>query len=106
MKVSEEILALEIMAVNPVGYLVAPRFLALLVYAALSHGVCGRHGPHRRILSAPRYGASVRRNTSIRRWPGSVYRILAGLLKSSVFAVIIGMVGCYRALVVEGGAEG
>ena len=30
MKVSEEILALEIMAVNPVGYLVAPRFLALL----------------------------------------------------------------------------
>ena len=32
--------------------------------------------------------------------------ILAGLLKSVVFSVIIGMVGCYRALVVEGGAEG
>jgi phospholipid/cholesterol/gamma-HCH transport system permease protein len=30
----------------------------------------------------------------------------AGLLKSVVFAVIIGMVGCYRALVVEGGPEG
>jgi phospholipid/cholesterol/gamma-HCH transport system permease protein len=32
--------------------------------------------------------------------------IFAGLLKSVIFAVIIGMVGCYRALVVEGGAEG
>jgi phospholipid/cholesterol/gamma-HCH transport system permease protein len=32
--------------------------------------------------------------------------ILAGLLKSLVFSVIIGMVGCYRALVVEGGPEG
>lgn len=30
MKVSEEILALEVMAINPVGYLVAPRLLALL----------------------------------------------------------------------------
>ena len=29
--------------------------------------------------------------------------ILSGLIKSAVFAVIVSMVGCYRALTVEGG---
>ena len=32
--------------------------------------------------------------------------VLSGLIKSVVFAVIITMVGCYRALTVEGGPEG
>jgi phospholipid/cholesterol/gamma-HCH transport system permease protein len=32
--------------------------------------------------------------------------ILSGLMKSVVFAVIIAMVGCYRALIVAGGPEG
>ena len=32
--------------------------------------------------------------------------IFTGLLKSTMFSMIIGMVGCYRALVVEGGPEG
>jgi len=32
--------------------------------------------------------------------------VLSGLIKSVVFAVIITMVGCYRALIVEGGPEG
>jgi len=32
--------------------------------------------------------------------------VLSGLLKSVVFAVIVTMVGCYRALIVEGGPEG
>jgi phospholipid/cholesterol/gamma-HCH transport system permease protein len=31
--------------------------------------------------------------------------VYSGLLKAAVFAVVIVMVGCYRGLVVEGGAE-
>ena len=31
--------------------------------------------------------------------------IYSGLIKAAVFAVVIAMVGCYRGLVVEGGAE-
>ena len=107
MKVSEEILALEIMAVNPVGYLVAPRFLALLFMLpcltvfADAMGLIGGY-----IIGTTVWGISATQyiNTTL-AWL-LLPDILAGLLKSSVFAVIIGMVGCYRALVVEGGAEG
>lgn len=107
MKVSEEILALEIMAVNPVGYLVAPRFLALLFMLpclTVFADVMGLVGGY--IIGTTVWGISATQyiNTTL------VWLVLpdifAGLLKSVVFAVIIGMVGCYRALVVEGGAEG
>jgi phospholipid/cholesterol/gamma-HCH transport system permease protein len=107
MKVSEEILALEIMAVNPVGYLVAPRFLALLFMLpclTVFADVMGLIGGY--IIGTTVWGISATQyiNTTL-VWL-LLPDILAGLLKSSVFAVIIGMVGCYRALVVEGGAEG
>ena len=39
MKVSEEIEALEVMAINPVQYLVVPRFLAMLVMNAVLTGI-------------------------------------------------------------------
>ena len=107
MKVSEEILALEVMAINPVGYLVAPRFLALVIMLPCltlfgdAMGLVGGFfiGTTVYSLSSVSYI-----NTTI-AWL-VLPDILAGLLKSVVFSVIIGMVGCYRALVVEGGAEG
>jgi phospholipid/cholesterol/gamma-HCH transport system permease protein len=107
MKVSEEILALEVMAINPVGYLVAPRLLALLimlpcltVFADLM-GLVGGYliGTTVYHISSPAYV-----HTTL-LWL-SLPDIFAGLLKSIVFATIIGLVGCYRALVVEGGPEG
>lgn len=107
MKVSEEILALEVMAINPIGFLVAPRFLALLVMLpcltifADAMGLAG--GFITGITLFPITPASYVDTT--RTW--LLFRdILAGLLKSGVFAIIISMVGCYRALVVEGGPEG
>jgi phospholipid/cholesterol/gamma-HCH transport system permease protein len=107
MKIAEEILALEVMAINPVGYLVAPRFLALVVMLpcltvfADAMGLVGGFliGTQVYHLSATSYI-----NTTL-DWL-FLSDILAGLLKSLVFSVIIGMVGCYRALVVEGGPEG
>ncbi len=107
MKVSEESLALEVMAVNPVGYLVAPRFLALLimqpcltVFADLM-GLVGGFGIGTLVYNLS--PASYVNTTLV--WL-RLTDIGAGLLKSLIFAGIIGLVGCYRALVVEGGPEG
>ena len=107
MKVAEEILALEVMAIHPVGFLVAPRFLALLVMlpcltiiadaAGLLGGFCtGTMVYH---ISPASYIDTTVRWLLLRD-------VCSGLLKSVVFAVIITMVGCYRALIVEGGPEG
>jgi phospholipid/cholesterol/gamma-HCH transport system permease protein len=107
MKVSEEILALEIMAVNPVGYLVAPRFLALLFMLpclTLFADAMGLVGGYLIGTTVWHISSGQYINTTL-VWL-LLPDIFAGLLKSVVFAVIIGMVGCYRALVVEGGAEG
>jgi phospholipid/cholesterol/gamma-HCH transport system permease protein len=107
MKVSEEILALEVMAVHPVGYLVAPRFLALIVVLpclTIFADLMGLVGGF--IIGTTVYnispGTYIQTTMVWLRLPD----IGAGLLKSLVFATIIGMVGCYRALIVEGGPEG
>jgi len=107
MKVSEEILALEVMAVHPIGFLVAPRLLALLVMLPCLTIVADMTG----LLGGFVTGTTVYHispasyiDTTL-RW--LMFRdVLSGLIKSVVFAVIITMVGCYRALIVEGGPEG
>lgn len=107
MKVSEEILALEVMAVNPIGFLVAPRFLALLVMlpcltiVANTMGLVGGF-----IIGTSAFGISAAAYVHTTLVWLLFADVLAGLVKSLVFAVIIVMVGCYRALVVEGGPEG
>lgn len=107
MKVAEEILALEVMAINPIGYLVAPRFLALLVMLpcltvfADGLGLVGGF-----LIGTLVYHIAPEAYVQTTLQWLMLSDILAGLLKSVVFAVIIGMVGCYRALVVEGGPEG
>ena len=107
MKVSEEILALETMAINPIGYLVAPRFLALLIMLpclTLCADLMGLAGGFLIGTTVYHIGAASYIHTTM-VWL-TLSDILAGLFKSAIFSVIIGMVGCYRALVVEGGPEG
>jgi len=107
MKVAEEILALEVMAVHPVGFLVAPRFLALLLMLpclTLVADAAGLLGGFATGTIAYHISATSYIDTTL-RW--LLFRdVLSGLLKSVVFAVIVTMVGCYRALIVEGGPEG
>lgn len=107
MKVSEEILALEVMAVNPIGFLVAPRFLALLLMLpcltilANTMGLVGGF-----LIGTSVFGISAAAYVHTTLIWLLFADVLAGLIKSVVFAVIIVMVGCYRALIVEGGPEG
>jgi phospholipid/cholesterol/gamma-HCH transport system permease protein len=107
MKINEEILALESMAIDPVGYLVSPRFLGMIVMVpcltvlAFLVGMAGGY-----LVAGSVYGI-----------PGSVYiaktfsylsmsDIFSGLAKSVVFGVLITLICCYYGLISEGGPMG
>ncbi|MFQ5893750.1 MAG: MlaE family ABC transporter permease [Nitrospinota bacterium] len=107
MKVSEEILALETMALNPVGFLIVPRFLAIFIMLPVLTVVSNVTG----IFGGYLIGVtSLNIPTHLylkRTFDALVLKdVFSGLLKSFVFAMIIVMIGCYRAFIVEGGAAG
>jgi phospholipid/cholesterol/gamma-HCH transport system permease protein len=106
MKVSEEILALETMAINPVRFLVVQRFLGLLVSLpalTLLAGFTALFGGF--LYGSTRLG--IRTDTYLRETLDVLLftDVYSGIIKAIVFAVVIAMIGCYRGLVVEGGAE-
>jgi len=107
MKVSEEIEALEVMAINPIQYLVVPRFLAMLVMLpALTimgnyFGVFGGWAVCRFALDFNTAGYVLRAIQSADTWD-----LYSGMIKSVVFAWIVITVACNAGLRVEGGAEG
>lgn len=107
MRVSEEIDALETMGVDPVRYLVAPRFLALFFMVPcltiLSNliGIMGGYiiGHFTLDIDTTYYFS--------RTFEALVLKdIQTGLVKSFSFGTIISFVGCYQGLIVKGGAEG
>ena len=107
MKVSEEIEALEVMAINPIRYLVVPRFLAMLVMLpALTIfgdyvGVFGGWAVCTVALDFNTAGYILRALQSADTWD-----LYTGMIKSVVFAWIVITVACNAGLHVEGGAEG
>lgn len=107
MKVTEQIEALETMALNPIRFLVVPRFLALLVMlpcltifadmlgilGGLLVGVFNLHlDPYRYLTFSFQF----------MEWKD----VWTGLIKSVVFGTVISMIGCYMGLNTKGGAEG
>jgi len=106
MKVSEEILALETMAISPVRFLVVQRFIALLLSLPALTMLAGFTAVFGGFLfGSTRLG--IRPDTYVRETLDVLAStdVYSGIIKAVVFAVIIVMVGCYRGLVVEGGAE-
>lgn len=106
MKVSEEILALETMAVNPVRFLVVQRFVGLLIALPALTVLASFTS----ILGGFVYGTArigIRPDTYIRETLAvlNTTDVVSGVIKSLVFAVVIVMIGCYRGLLVEGSAE-
>ncbi len=94
MKVSEEIEALEVMAINPIQYLVVPRFLAMLVMLpALT--IFGNY------IGVNTAGYILRALESAETWD-----LYSGMIKSVVFAWLVITIACNAGLHVEGGAEG
>jgi phospholipid/cholesterol/gamma-HCH transport system permease protein len=107
MVVSEEIDAMETMALSPARFLVAPRIIALLCMVPLltvasnAAGIFGGYLIAVTSLGLPSQGYIAQ----TLQWL-YVSDVLSGLVKSLVFAFIIGMVGVYRGLQVRGGPAG
>ncbi|MFH0772135.1 MAG: ABC transporter permease [Candidatus Omnitrophota bacterium] len=107
MKVSEQIEALEAMALNPVRFLVVPRFLALIVMLPVLTAIgdlVGMFGGYLIGVYNLKISPGLYISTNFQFL--TVKDIMTGLFKSFVFAVIIALIGCYQGLKAYGGAEG
>ncbi len=106
MKVSREIDALTVMGLDPVSFLVIPRLAALIltlpcltVFADVI-GIMGGMFVSFGVLDLG-MGSYVTNTVDAL----SLQDVYTGLVKSVVFAAIIGLIGCHKGLSTEGGAE-
>lgn len=107
MKVNEQVEALETMGINPVRYLVVPKFLSLLIMLPCLtvigniSGMLGGYiiGVWSLKINSPLYIQTAFKYLTLKD-------IYTGLTKPFVFAMIIVMVGVYQGLKTEGGAVG
>jgi len=107
MKVSEELDALKTMAINPLRYVVVPKFIAitfcmpLLVMTSIAMGIIGGLVVAVTYLDLSMYAFFNELFTVL-----TIKDITIGLSKSFFFAWNIVLIGSYFGLKVEGGAEG
>jgi len=107
MKVTEQVDALYTMAVNPIQYLVTPRVVAAMIMMPVLTGFCDLIG----------IGGSYYVSVNLLNVDGGMFLdkiqqfvepwdLTSGLIKSSVFGMILALVGCYKGLNASGGARG
>lgn len=107
MKVGEEIEALEVMAINPIRFLVVPRFFAMLIMLPAITvfgdcvGIAGGWLICRFTLDFTTPEFILRAVDRAEPWD-----LYSGIIKSVVFAWLTITIACQRGLAVEGGAEG
>ena len=107
MRVTEQIDALTVMAVNPLQYLVVPRLLAaiimlpILTILANYLGIMGAYVVGVKMLGINE-GVFIQKIFDYL----AMSDITMGLIKSSVFGLLLSLVGCYYGYNTRGGAEG
>lgn len=106
MKVTEEIDALETMAIDPVSFLVAPKFVAMVLMLPCLTIWANFMG----ILGGSLFGVLQADFTFVRYITASLDAlflrdVVTGLVKSVMFGMTITAVGCHEGLVTSGGAE-
>jgi phospholipid/cholesterol/gamma-HCH transport system permease protein len=107
MRVTEQVDALSVMAINPVQYLVLPRILAgvmmLPLLTALSDfiGVVGGYLVGVKLLGI--HGGIFMNKIYEYVELSDIYN---GLIKAACFGLILTLVGCYKGFYTRGGAEG
>jgi phospholipid/cholesterol/gamma-HCH transport system permease protein len=107
MKVSEEIEALEVMSINPIRFLVVPRFLALVIMLpclVVFSNYIGFVGG----WTICHFALDMNAMSYILRLVDSAkgMDLLSGMVKSVIFGWLIGVISCQSGLGVTGGAEG
>jgi phospholipid/cholesterol/gamma-HCH transport system permease protein len=106
MRITEEIDALETMAIEPVDFLVTPKFLAMILMMPCLTTWANAMG----ILGGSLFGVAQADFTWVRYMRSSLealyFRDVAiGLIKSVMFGITIAAVGCHEGLSTRGGAE-
>ncbi len=107
MRVTEQIDALETLAIDPVDFLVKPRLLASLVatplltalFTIVGISVAERFTEGALGMAAGSFGSSVRQSVT---WSD----IREGLVKAFVFAIVLAWISTYRGFYASGGASG
>lgn len=107
MKVAEEIDALEVMGINPIKFLVVPKFIAMtlavpmVTVIAMFTMIAGG-------TAIAVFGMGMDARLYIEQSANAMVGIdlATGMTKSVFFAIVICWVGLYRGFRVEGGAEG
>lgn len=107
MRVTEQIDALFVMAVNPIKYLVVPRVLAsifvvpILTIISDYTGIVGGYLVGVKLLNVNE-GVYINRTIEILE----LSDIYNGLFKSAVFGLLLSVIGCYKGYYTSGGARG
>jgi phospholipid/cholesterol/gamma-HCH transport system permease protein len=107
MRVTEQIDALTVMAVDPMKYLVVPRvqaaFAMLPVLCVISDlvGILGGYfvGVHLLGVNSGTYVANTLKHLQLSD-------VFNGLIKSACFGLILAAIGCYKGFFARGGAQG
>lgn len=106
MKVTEEIDALETMAIDPVGFLVAPKFVAMIIMVPCLTIWANLMG----ILGGALFGV-LKADFTLERYITAsldalfLRDVITGLIKSFMFGIVITAVGCQEGFNTGGGAE-
>jgi phospholipid/cholesterol/gamma-HCH transport system permease protein len=107
MRVTEQIDALEVMATDPVHYLVVPRvwastiMLPLLVLMGNAVGILGGY-----LVAVILMGANPVTYTDRTFQFMDLTDLFSGLIKAAVFGFLLAAVGCQQGFYTSGGAEG
>lgn len=108
MVVTEQVDALRALAIDPIEYLIAPRFLGIVVTATLTSVYAD---------ALALLGAAITAQVLLGVEPWSFYNgltggllnfgdVLHGIIKSAFFGVVLGISSCYFGMTVRGGAPG
>lgn len=107
MRVTEQIDAMRSMAVNPLRYLVAPRFIAgvvmmplLTVFSSIM-GILGGY-----IIAVGLYKMSPSSFLDPLPIHVTTFDFFSGMVKAFVFGIIIVTISCYKGMTTQGGAAG
>ncbi len=107
MRVTEQIDALQTMAVNPHRYLVAPRLIAgtfmmpLLTLFSIMMGIWGGY-----LIAVYYFGMSPSAYYDPMPQSIKIFELMTGLIKVLIFGIMIMSIACYKGMTTSGGAEG
>ena len=107
MRVTEQVDALQTMAVNPNRYLIAPRFMAgafmmpLLTLFSIAMGVFGGY-----VISVYYFNMAPTSYFDPMPIHITMFDLTTGIVKAFIFGIFIMTIACYKGMKTSGGAEG